>query len=92
MSINFEHPMNSVALEKLRELITDGSIPNPVAQDEFRALFNDKLELQQRKMTQLANAAKQPVTVELNEEGDIKEMSDGTKYRVTPKGWIKIGA
>ena len=90
MSINFEHPMNSVALEKLRELITDGSLPNPVALDEFRALFNDTLELQQRKMTELANAAKQPVTVELNEIGEIKVMSDGTKYRVTNKGWIKI--
>lgn len=90
MSINFNNPMNNKALEKLRELISDGSLPAPVAQDDYRALFNKRLDLQPRKLTELANAAKQPVTVELNEEGEIKEMSDGTKYKVTRKGWIKI--
>jgi hypothetical protein len=58
--------------------------------DETKILFNDVLKIDQRKMTALANAAKQPVTIEFNEEGEVKEMSDGTKYRVTPNGWVKI--
>lgn len=90
MSINFNDPMNSEAMAKLQEFFKDGTLPEPVVMDDRRALFNTKLDLQQRKMTELANAAKQPVMVELNEEGEIKEMSDGTKYRVTPKGWKKI--
>jgi len=49
-------------------------------------------KLEHKKMGDLARAAKQPVTVELNEEGEIKEMSDGTKYRVTSQGWKKIDA
>ena len=36
------------------------------------------------------NGAKQPVRVELNDIGEIKEMSDGTKYQVTPQGWKKL--
>ena len=90
MSINFNDPMNSEVMAKLQELFKNGTLPEPVAMDERRALFNDDPRLQQRTMIELANAAKQPVMFELNEEDEIKEMSDGTKYRVTPKGWKKM--
>lgn len=32
----------------------------------------------------------QAVTVEVNEIGEIKTMSDGTRYEVTAEGWVKL--
>lgn len=92
MSMNFNDPMNDEALEMFRQMVDAGDLPQPVAMDDRRALFNDALKMEQKKMGDLARAAKQPITVELNEEGEIKEMSDGTKYRVTSRGWVKIDA
>lgn len=95
MSINFNDPMNAEAREMFRQMIDAGDLPQPVAMDDRRALFNDTLKLEQKKMKKmgdLARAAKQSVAVELNEEGEIKEMADGTKYKVTPRGWVKVDA
>lgn len=92
MSINFNDPMNAEAREMFRQMVDAGDLPQPIAMDERRALFNDALKLEQKKMGDLARAAKQPVTLELNSEGEIKEMSDGTKYKVTPRGWVKVDA
>jgi len=41
-------------------------------------------------MKKIANAAKQPVSIELNDLGEVKTMQDGTKYEVTPNGWKRI--
>lgn len=90
MSLNFEHPMNPEAANLLRQLIEQGRLPQPVVQDNRQVLFNDTTRISQKEMAELANAAKQPVTVELNELDEVKELSDGTKYRVTNRGWIKI--
>ena len=62
---------------------------NAVAVDERHALF-DASAIQQKKMTELANKLEQPVTVELHGDGEIKTMADGTRYRVTPRGWKKL--
>lgn len=90
MSLSFERPMNPEAANLLRQMIEQGSLPQPIAQDDRQALFDDIPRISQKEMAKLANAAKQPVTVTLNSLDEIKEMSDGTKYRVTNKGWIKI--
>ena len=90
MSLNFEHPINPEAVNLLRQLIEEGSLPRPIAQDDRQALFNDIPRISQKEMAKLANTAKQPVTVTLNKLDDVKELSDGTKYRVTNKGWVKI--
>lgn len=83
MSINFHDPLNSEALIALREMAI------PVQSDEKTFLF-DRLNIDQRKMKEIANKAGQPLTVELNGEGDIKTLSDGTKYQCTNKGWVKV--
>lgn len=90
MSLNFEHPINPEAANLLRQLVEQGSLPQTVAQDDRQVLFNDIIRISQKKVIKLANAAEQPVTLELNELDDVKELSDGTKYRVTNKGWVKI--
>jgi len=95
MSMNFDNPMNKETRDKITEMIEKGDLPVPVASDEKTLLFDEQLNLQAKKMADLANTAKQPLSVEVNGvdvEGnaDIKELSDGTKYKVTPRGWQKV--
>ena len=71
MSIDFNDKVKAKAREMLRKALGTGDLPELVAIDEHKALF----------------AGKQPITVELNQEGDTTEMDNGTKYRVTSKGW-----
>jgi len=85
MSINFDEPVGPEAESMIKELFGD-----PVASDAKTFLYDKQIVLAQKRMTELANKAKQPATVELNSEGEIKTMSDGTQYQVTPKGWRKI--
>lgn len=87
MSINFKDPMNEDARRIMEELCG-----KPVATDERTALFNNMRTIRQPEMNRLANAAKQPITVEIHSDGDIKTMSDGTRYRVTPLGWKRLPA
>jgi hypothetical protein len=68
---------------KLREMAI------PIAHDEKTFLF-DGLKIDQKKMKEIANKAGQPLTAEINGDGDIKTMSDGTKYQCTNKGWVKV--
>ncbi len=58
-----------------------------VASDRRQFLYDDMKEIRQVEMKAIANAAEQPVTVELHEPGEIKTMADGTRYEVTPTGW-----
>ena len=85
MSINFNEPVGPEAESMLKKLFGD-----PVASDAKTFLYDQQLVLEQKLMTELAKKAKQLVPVELNSEGEIKIMSDGTQYQVTPKGWRKI--
>lgn len=85
MSINFNEPVNDKALSMIKELLGE-----PAAADKTQFLF-DKLDMvAQREMSKLAKAAGQPVTVEIRGQGDIKTMSDGTQYEVTPRGWVRV--
>lgn len=85
MSFNFNEPIGPEASSMLRELFG-----KPVAEDGKTFLFDELAPMHQRKMTELANKAGQPVEVQLNSEGEIKTMRDGTRYQVTPKGWRKL--
>jgi len=84
MSVNFKDPMNEKARSMLREMFGE-----PVAQDDFKQLFNKRMEMQQKKMKELANVAKQPVTVELNSIGDRKDVG-GIVYELDESGWRKL--
>lgn len=85
MSIGFNEPMNDAARKMLKEIYG-----NPVAEDEKTMLFDQTKDIEQRDMKAVANAAGQPATVELHALDEIKTMSDGRKYRVTPNGWKRI--
>jgi len=85
MSINFNNTMNDEARAMLKELFGD----ELVATDEKTALVNTNTFLQ-KAMSDLARTAKQPITIDNHSVGEVKEMRDGTKYRATSRGWVKI--
>ena len=85
MSINFEKPIDEKAMKKISKLFGDSI----VAQDQLTTLLDNAPPFEAGEMTKLANMVKQSVTIEVNKEGDVKEMSDGTKYKVTKEGWRK---
>lgn len=85
MSIQFERPLTEEQQESMKEMFGD----RLAASDERVALLNDR-NIYASEMKELANKTGQRVSVELNDNDDVKEMSDGTKYVVTPAGWKKI--
>ena len=85
MSMQFEEPVNDETIKKIREAFGDA-----VAHDRKTFLFDSMPTIRSDKMTEIANSAKQPAVIELHGEGEIKTMADGTQYRVTPKGWVKV--
>ena len=85
MSMSFDNPLTEEQ-QKIRDEFLGDSM---VAGDEKTALF-EHFNLQREEMSKLANAVEQPVTVEINDIGDTKTMSDGTKYHLTKQGWRKI--
>jgi len=87
MSIQFDGPIDAEARAELIKLIGRNVL---VDDGQNFLLSNENETILQFQMAQVANAAKQPVKVMLHDEGDVIEMRDGTKYRVTPNGWRKI--
>jgi hypothetical protein len=86
MAMSFSNPVNDAALAKIAEEFGDKIVTH-----DRKTFLLDKVEfLNQQVMKEIANTAKQPATVELCGEGDIRVMSDGTRYRVTPDGWKKV--
>ena len=60
--------------------------------DGFTALYDGGLDVSGDRVSALANQVGQPVEVSVHGDGEIVEMRDGTKYRVTRKGWQKVPA
>lgn len=85
MSMNFQNPINKEDQDFLKEFFGD----KLEAVDEKTALINTQ-SFHQSEMKKIANRLNQPVEVELNDVDDIKTMADGTRYKVTPTGWIKL--
>lgn len=85
MSMSFTQPVNDETYAKIIK-----EFGEPVAHDRKTFLFDHPKVIKQQIMKEIANAAKQPATVAVHGHGDIKTMSDGTQYRVTPQGWQKI--
>jgi hypothetical protein len=85
MSLNFNQPVSDDVLDRLKSMFGE-----PVASDRKTFLYPSMPEINSRQMTEIANAAKQPVTVALHSTGDIKTMTDGTRYEVTATGWKKL--
>lgn len=87
MSMSFQNPLNDEAYAKIVK-----EFGEPIAVDgERKTLLFDRIgQINQQVMKEIANTAKQPATVGMHGEGEIKTMSDGTQYRVTPQGWQKL--
>lgn len=85
MSIQTPEPMNEEARSMLKEMFGDA-----VAEDKKTILFHDMKGMNNRNMGDVARAAGQVVTAELNEIGDVKELSDGSQYKLETNGWKKI--
>ena len=85
MSMNFNKPLTDENQAFLKEFMGE----DLVALDRKQALFNSR-QINQQAMKHIANEVGQVVTVELNEPNEIKVMSDGSRYEVTPSGWKKL--
>lgn len=82
--MQFDKPMNDNARKMIEEMFGPG-----VPIDEVTALIKfDYIDGQ--KMKKIANTAKQPVTISMVGEGEVKTLSDGSQYQVTNRGWIKL--
>lgn len=86
MSINFNDDLDQERQDAIQKILGVGNI---VAKDKKTILSNLR-EFDRRLMTEVANAAKQPARVDLHGVGEIKTLSDGTRYEVTANGWKKL--
>lgn len=84
MSITFDDPMNPEAKKMLEQMF------HIEAMDEKTALLG-KMEraFTRNKLGRLANTARQPVSLEINEIGDRKEVG-GVVYELDEKGWRRL--
>jgi len=86
MSMQFEKPMNEETVEAIKKAFGE----KIVVMDRKNVLLENLSMTPQKKMSAIAKKTKQLVALNLHDNGDIVEMSDGTKYQVTDKGWRKI--
>ena len=85
MSVNFEKPLSDEQQEIVKEFFGE----RLETMDEQTALLNTN-QLFGNEMCNLARELNQVVTAELNQGGEIKTLSDGSRYQVTPEGWRKL--
>ncbi len=84
MSISFKEEMSPETTRKLKSMF------DVDAMDEKTALLkNMERQFTQQQMKELANTAKQPVELEINEIGDRKEVG-GVVYELDEKGWRRL--
>lgn len=84
MSINFENEMGPEAQRMIKKMFA------VEAMDEKTALLG-KMDraFTQKQMGDIARAAKQTATLELNKVGDRKEVG-GVVYELDEKGWKRL--
>jgi len=85
MSMNFDNPLTEEQ-QKIRDSFLKDAL---VAGDAKTALLNNTV-IQREQMSKLAYELEQVVTIEINDIGDIKTMTDGTQYKLSPTGWKKL--
>ena len=84
MSIQFEKPMNNETADRIKE-----AFGNKIAVMDEKNVLLERLE-ESEISKWIPDTANQPVTVNIHDQDDIVVMSDGTKYKVTQKGWRKV--
>lgn len=84
MSINFDNDMGPEAYKLIKEAFKVAAI------DGRTALLEDlERGFTQKQMGDIARAAKQPATLEINNIGDRKEVG-GVVYELDEKGWRRL--
>jgi len=85
MAMQFAEPVNDETIARIRELFGE-----PFASDRKTFLF-DSLppRINGNDMREIANRAKQPATLEILKDGDVRTVGD-TRYLVTPQGWRRL--
>ena len=84
MSINFQDEMGPEAQSMIQKMF------DVEAMDKKTALLRRMEQaFTQRQMGDIARAAKQPATLELNKIGDRKEVG-GVVYELDEKGWRRL--
>lgn len=86
MSMQFDEAMD----EKSKAAIMKAFGDTMAVSDEKTALFDNLTEEKQEEFEAFPYEIDQNVTTKIHKGGDVVEMSDGTKYQVTTKGWRKI--
>lgn len=84
MSINFRDDMGPEAQSMIKEMFDVEAIDSKTA-----LLGNMEKMFNQQQLGDIARAAKQPATLELNEVGDQKEVG-GVVYELDEKGWRRL--
>jgi hypothetical protein len=84
MSVNFPRPVGQNVKDMLRE-----ALGQPVAADDQTFLHDRLKPLDQRVMSQIAREANQPVSVEMNEIGDVKVIR-GVQWLLEKDGWVRL--
>ena len=89
MSMNFNDDMGEAAKTMIKEMFCE----NIEAMDDRTVLLKKFNGMHSKQMGDIARAARQPVSVELNKIGDRKEIG-GIVYELDEKGWrrLPIGA
>ena len=85
MSIQFKRPMDKETTEALEKFLGE----NIAVMDDKNVLVENLSEAHQKEMSNIVKTTRQPAAINIHDEDDIVEMSDGTKYQVTKKGWKK---
>ena len=86
MSMNFKDPIDGETQSMIKEMFGE----HIVDMDDKTTLFNRGMDMLQSDFKKIANKSKQVVEVEINDVGDVKKMSDGSEYKCSIDGWIKI--
>lgn len=84
MSISFDNDMGSEAQSMIKEMFDVEAIDRKTA-----LLGKMEIAFDRRQMGDIARAAKQPATLEINSIGDRKEVG-GVVYELDEKGWRKL--
>lgn len=83
MSMSFKNALSDEQCQAMEELF------NVKAHDGKEFLLDDSV-FDSKKGGDVARMTGQIAELELNNKGDVKELSDGSKYEATEKGWVKI--
>ena len=83
MSMNFREPISDEAIERMKAMFD-------VAHNDKKTFLLRDSSINQKQCSDIAKMTGQISQLELNQRGDIKELSDGRKFMLKAEGWKKL--